>query len=155
LRFILDPQVADGWFVSAMRVDGEDVMSSGFSPRPGRTSFLEIVISNAGGTLTGMITDAAGKPMPGARAVLLPEPALRQNRMLLKHTVADGRGEFTFDVLRPGDYTLIALPDEDRFTPMMLREFENLEDFERFGYRIRIDANVVHRIDWTVAPVRF
>jgi len=53
----------DGWFISEMQLDGQDVMGSGFSSRPAWKSVLEVTISNARGVITGIIRDRQDEPL--------------------------------------------------------------------------------------------
>jgi hypothetical protein len=142
----------DRWFISEMQLDGQDVMGSPFSSKPGRESTLEVTISNAGGVIAGIIKDSQERPLKTGRFALLPEPRLRGNPFLLKTGVANANGEFTIDAIRPGNYTLLAFPDEDQFTPAFLRDRDLLEKFEAFGHPISIGAGQTVRADVTVLP---
>ncbi len=151
--FLRTASLPDGWFVSGIELDGEDILGSGFSVSPGRERSLEVIISNAGGSVSGVIKDRQDKPIPAGRFVLLPEPSLRANPLLRKIGLADEKGLFTIDAIRPGEYTLIALPDEDRFTPPFLRSSELIQKYERFGRHISIGPGETTHTDLTAAPV--
>jgi Carboxypeptidase regulatory-like domain len=151
--FIKDQTVNDTWFISSVRFDGSDVMSSGFSTMPGKDSSLDVVISNASGTLEGVVRDRQQKPVPAGRIVLLPDLRLRSNPFLIRTGVAVERGEFKIEIIPPGEYTAIALPDEDQFTPAFLRDLTSVESYERFGEHIHIAAGESTRMDLTVAPI--
>jgi len=127
-------------------------MGSAFSSKPGRESTLEVTVSNAGGAVTGIIKDLQDRPLKSARFALLPELRLRGNPLLLKTGVANANGDFTIDAIRPGNYTLLAFPDEDQFTPAFLRDRDLLEKFEAFGNLISIGAGQTIRADVTVVP---
>ena len=127
-------------------------MESGFSSKPGQESILEVTISNAGGVITGFIKDHQDNPLRSARFVLLPEPRLRSNPVLLKTGVANADGDFTINAIRPGNYTLLAFPDEDQFTPAFLRDRDLLEKYEAFGHPISIGSGQTIRADVTVVP---
>ena len=124
-----------------------------FSTTPGKESNLEVVISNAGGTLVGVIKDQQDKPVPAGRVVLLPELSRRSNPFLVRTGAAIERGEFTIETIPPGEYTAIAFPDEDQFTPAFLRDMQTVEKYERFGQRVHIEAREPTRMDLTVATV--
>jgi hypothetical protein len=145
--FLMDSVVADDWFIAGVRLDGNDVMSSGFSATPGRVHDLEITISNAGGTLTGIVKDSNEKPVPTARLLLLPDPSLRANPSLIRTGLASEKGEFLMQTIPPGHYTVIAFPDEDELTPAYLRDLDAVEKDERFGQQIYINAGQTSRID--------
>jgi hypothetical protein len=142
----------DGWFVSEMILDGRDVTRSGFSIEPGRESVLEIVIGNVGGKVSGVIRDRDNTPLPGARYVLLPEPSLRSNRSLITTGAAYEKGGFDIPSVPPGDYTLLAFPDDERFSSAVLRDVERLEQYEAFGERIHIAAGETVVVTITVVP---
>jgi len=141
----------DGWFVSAERMDGGNVMASGFTSTPGKESTFEVVVSNAAGAFAGVIKDRQDKPLPAGRLLLLPAPSLRANPLLVRTTVAVERGEFSIETIPPGEYTAIAFPDEDQYTPAYLRDLG--DKYERFGQQIHIGARETTRADLTVAPV--
>ena len=126
-------------------------MAAGFTPTPGKESILEVVVSNAAGAFAGIIKDRQDKPLPGGRLLLLPEPSLRSNSQLVRTAVAVERGEFSLETIPPGEYTAIAFPDEDQYTPAYIREAG--EKYERFGQHIHIAAHETTRADLTVAPV--
>jgi Carboxypeptidase regulatory-like domain len=150
--FLRPSYLDDGWFISDMQLDGQDVMGSGFSSKPAQESVLEVTISNAGGGITGIIKDRQDKPLGTGRLVLLPEPRLRANPFLLKTGVANVNGEFTIDAIRPGNYTLLGFPNEDEFTPAFLRNRDLLERYEAFGNPISVGAGQTIRADVTVVP---
>ena len=150
--FLRPSYLDDGWFISEMQLDGQDVMGSGFSSRPARESVLEVTISNAGGVITGIIKDRQDKPLGTGRFVLLPGPRLRANPFLLKTGVANVNGEFTIDAICPGNYTLLGFPDEDEFTPAFLRNRDLLERYEAFGKPVSVGAGQTIRADVTVVP---
>ena len=150
--FLRPSYLDDGWFISEMQLDGNDVMGSGFASKPGRESTLEVTMSNAGGVIVGFIKDDQDKPLRSARFVLLPELRLRGNPVLLKTGVADANGDFTINAIRPGNYTLLAFPDEDQFTPAFLRDRDLLEKYEAFGHPVSIGAGQTIRADVTVVP---
>jgi hypothetical protein len=150
--FLRDQVLNDTWFISSARFNGGDAIADGFSIQPGKEGVLEVVISNAGGSLAGIVKDKQEKPVPAGRIALLPEPALRGNPFLVRTTVAVERGEFTMETLPPGDYTVIALPDQDKFTPAFLRDLPSIEKYERFGQHVTIEPKVIKRLDLTVAP---
>src|SRR5947208_1561442 len=110
--FFRNSVVADDWFISKLILERHDVTSSGFSAVPGEVRILEVVISNATGSLKGIIKDLKERPVPGGRVVLLPESSLRANPALSRISLANEQGEFAIETVAPGEYTAIAFPPE-------------------------------------------
>ncbi len=145
----------DEWFISRLLFEGRDVTTSGFSASPEEDRTLEVIISNAGGNVAGTIKDVQDKPAAGARVVLLPDPSLRHNPAFLRVALAADFGEFSMEMIPPGNYTAIAFPAEEQFTPMFLTEVRWVEQYERYGQPIHIDAGETSRADLvTVTPER-
>jgi len=114
-----------------------------------------VIISNAGGNVAGTIKDIQDKPGAGARVVLLPGSSLRDNPVFLKIALASESGEFSMEMIPPGNYTAIAFPAEEQFTPMFLTEPRWVEQYERYGQPIHIDAGETSRVDLvTITPER-
>jgi hypothetical protein len=148
--YIRDQILQDAWFISSVRFDGNDALTGGFSTAPGKESVLEVVISNAGGTLTGIVKDARNKPVPAGRIVLLPDRSLRSNPFLIRTGVAIEGGVFTVEVIPPGEYTAIAFPDKDEYTPAFLRDMKEMERFQPLGQPVHIGPRETTRLDLTV-----
>jgi hypothetical protein len=145
--------VTGDWFVSRLILERSDVTSSGFSAAPGENRILEVVISNAGGSLTGLLKDRQDKTVSGGRVVLLPEPSLRANPSLRRISHSTERGEFVIETIATGEYTAIAFPPEDQFQPMFLQDVHWVEEYERFGQHLHIGARLTTRTDLvTVTP---
>jgi protocatechuate 3,4-dioxygenase beta subunit len=143
----------EGWFISRLILEGRDVTSSGFSAVPGEDRLLEVVISNAGGTLSGFLKDSQDRPLSGARVILLPDRSLRDNPAFAKIALADDKGEFRIEAIAPGEYTAIAFPPEEQSVPMFLGNPQWVENYERYGERVQITAHTESRLDLvTIRP---
>jgi hypothetical protein len=150
--FITDQTISDTWFISSVRFNGSDALANGFVVAPGSEGVLEVTISNASGTLTGVVKDGAEKPVPAGRIALIPAPSLRANPFLIRTGVAIERGEYTIEVIPPGEYTAVALPDEDQFTPAFMRDIQFIGKYERYGQHVHIGAGETTRMDLVAAP---
>jgi hypothetical protein len=138
--------LSDEWFISKLMLEGHDVTSSGFSSAPGEERLLEVIVSNAGGAITGRITDVDGKPAADSRVVLLASPQLRANPAFGKLAVASDTGEFRIQAIAPGEYIIMAFSAEEQPTP------QNYERFERFGQNVQIGANVESKVHLVAIP---
>ena len=147
-----DLSFQEGWFVTEVTLDGRDVTRTGFSVEPGRERVMEIVISNIGCKISGVIRDRENHPLPAARYVLLPERYLRSNRSLIITGASYEEGGFDIQSVPPGEYTLLAFPDDARFSTGFLRDPERLERYEVFGERIYVAAGQSVAVTIRVAP---
>jgi protocatechuate 3,4-dioxygenase beta subunit len=143
-----------GWFISTIRQGGRDVTASGWAASAGTETTVDVIVSNAGGSITGVIKDRKNRPVSAGRYILLPEPSLRANLPLITTSVASEQGMFKIEAVRPGEYTLIAFPDEDRYTPVFMRDLERVQQFERFGERIQVIAGQTTQVSVTVPPAQ-
>jgi hypothetical protein len=101
----------EGFYLREVLLEGRDVLDGGFEVRPGITTELELVLSPAGGRVTGIVLDNERQPAAAATVALIPaEP--RQHLRRLYHTVqTDPNGQFLLQGLTPGDYLLFAWDD--------------------------------------------
>ncbi len=102
-----------GYFVREVRYNGIALndnifVTDGGSPRQS----LEIVIDDKPATVTGLVKDG-DKPVSNADVVLVRWPATSENVFLAsKHTTADDNGQFRFAGLAPGEYRVLAVPQQ-------------------------------------------
>jgi hypothetical protein len=145
--------LSDEWFISQLLLEGRDVTSSGFSAVPGEDRRLDVVISNAGGRLTGLLKDRQDKPVPGGRVVLLRGESHGANPAVTKIALADDAGEFHIEAIAPGDYTAIAFPPEEQSVPLFLEDAQWVENYERYGQHLQLTPHILSRIDLvTITP---
>jgi hypothetical protein len=150
---IQELDLPDGWFLSEIRQDGQDVSSSSLSIAAGQNFSAEVVISNRGGTLVGTVLDPDKNPLPSSRYVLLPEdPWRRSNPLFMKSGSSYEKGGFHIESLSPGEYMLIAFPDTDRFSTTFVRSLKNVEKYTAFGQHVHIDAGRTTQVSITVVP---
>jgi hypothetical protein len=141
------PLLSDEWFISQLMLDGRDVTSSGFSAAPGEDRVLDVVISNAGGSLTGFLKDDQNRTVPRGRVVLLRDRSSRANPAITKIALSDDTGEFHIEGIPPGDYTAIAFPPEEQSAPMFFDNVQWVENYARYGQPLQIAPHVASRID--------
>ncbi len=99
-----------GWFVKSARMGGEDVYQKGVQLERGASGgSLEIILSSDGAQLEGSVTDNEhDQPIAGAQVRLKFDPETPYNRSRSHSTRTDQNGHFSFDVLPPGKYRVVA-----------------------------------------------
>jgi protocatechuate 3,4-dioxygenase beta subunit len=122
--------LADDWYLKAARLDGSDVLGSGWStevfPYP---QHLDLLVSPNGATVDGYVTRGQ-KTCPGATVVLVPNPPRRGEQQLYKATSTDDDGRFLIQGAAPGDYKVFAWESVEDGA---YRNAEFLEPFETRG----------------------
>jgi hypothetical protein len=97
------------YYVSRVRIAGEDVLYKPLVVPPAQTAPVEITLASGAGTVRGTVVDSGDKPVPGAVVALapatLPEISAPQQ---IRHEYTDQYGAFEFPNLRPGDYRVAA-----------------------------------------------
>ena len=115
------------FYVKEARFDQTDVLGrplhfSGSVPGP-----LDIVLSPKAGRIAGTVVNDTQQPMPGVRAVLIPDQH-RDRIDLYKTATTDQNGSFTISGISPGDYKVFAWEAIDQFgyfDPDLLRQSES------------------------------
>jgi hypothetical protein len=107
-----------GFYVKSVRAGEADVTYAGLDLGGGAPPTLDILVSPKGGTVTGTVADAEGKPAAGATVVLAPKEKDRRYPQL----GSDQFGRFKFTGVVPGEYTVYAWDDVE-FTAWMDAEF--------------------------------
>jgi len=124
-----------GWRTKAVFYRGIEITDDFTEFRDSTTTReLQMVIGNRGATLTGVVTDAAGRPAVQRSVVLFPaEPERRSTRSLgFRLARTDESGRYTIDVLPSGDYLAAATDTAFGFTPQSDRQaFDWLVPFAR------------------------
>lgn len=126
---------SEDWFVRAVNVGGRDVSDSGLNVSGGQV-LIDLVVSNNGGVVDGVVVDAKGNPLPNADVVAVPEARLRSHVDRYGKTTTDQSGHFTLRGLRPGDYTVIAwdaVDGEAYYNPDFVKMYESQGSTMRLG----------------------
>ena len=66
--------------------------------------------------------------------------------------VGTRKGAFIIESVLPGEYTLIAFPDDDQLTPVFLRHLELVGKYERFGQRVHVEAGQTQQVTLRTVP---
>ncbi len=112
-------------YIKDAHIDRADVLQ-GITIGDRLEGTLDVVVSSNGGEIGGTIVDAAGKPVSGVQAVLIPD-RLRNRTDLFKTAVTAVNGRFNIRGVTPGDYKLFAWEDIEQFSyfdPAVLTPFE-------------------------------
>jgi protocatechuate 3,4-dioxygenase beta subunit len=100
-----------GWALKRVTLGDRDVTDAPVEIRAGQTlADVTVVVSQRLPSLSGTVTDAAGRPAD-APVVLFPADSARwlEASGALRSTRPDQSGRYRFDAVRPGEYLLIAV----------------------------------------------
>lgn len=115
-----------GYYVKSVQHAQQDVLKTGLSyTQP--SDLLDIVVSPNAATVTGVVHNKGGEPIPGATVLLAPAPDKRDRASNFRVTITDQTGYFAIISLAPGDYTLFAWDDiqpGEYFDPDVLKSVE-------------------------------
>ncbi len=114
-----------GGYRKSATLGGRDVLSSQLDLSGGMAGTrLEIVISMAGGKISGLVTVADGEQLSGTRLALVPDTPMFDKSWLYRRFNADPQGRFELNGISPGKYRLYAveqLENGDETDPEWLR----------------------------------
>jgi hypothetical protein len=131
-----------GWYLKEARLGDRDALTQTQLSGAGR---LEIMLSSKAGNVSCVIEGAQGRPVPGAKAVLVPDTRARLD--LFQMVTAERDGRFAFSSVPPGGYRILAWEDVNfyaLFDPAVFKEFEDkatpvwVADSSRETLRIRV-----------------
>ncbi len=144
---------APGWRLKTVRYRGADISDEPVEfKQPTSPRDLQVVLGNRGAVLSGLVTDAAGRPVPHAWVLLFPaEPEGRSSASLrFRSGGADKDGHYTNPVLPPGDYLVLAFVAPFPFDGGDARAFDRLVPKAR---RVTLQADETKTLDLTVADL--
>jgi len=104
-------RVKGPFYVKAVSVGDEEAKDGEVRILPGVAATLKVVVSTAGGRITGVVRDENGQTVLGARVVLIPEARKRQQTGGYRHRFTALQGTYTLMTIPPGNYTLYAWSD--------------------------------------------
>jgi protocatechuate 3,4-dioxygenase beta subunit len=107
IRFLLLRPPAGLYYKSA-RLGSREVLDSGFELNSQPSDTLEIVLSPKAATITVTVVDENQKPVQGATAVVVSDPARRKRQDLNRSATSNAAGQVTFEGLAPGEYKIFA-----------------------------------------------
>ena len=111
------------YFTKAITLDGRDVADSGF-PVTSET-YVDVVVSAKGASITGTVVDANGQPVPNATVLDVPSAEHRSRMDLYERETTDASGHFSLHGLNPGKYSVFAFEElqEDVRQPEFLKSY--------------------------------
>jgi len=102
----------DDFYMSAVRVNGSDVMAIGLeSAQASADKPFEVVLESRGGRVSGAVVGPDGNIWSGANLMLIPDPPLGRLQAYREGS-ADEYGRFQLRGVAPGKYILIAWLDD-------------------------------------------
>ena len=113
-------------YVKAARFGAIDALNPPF--HIGGPGQFDIIIGLNAGSVDAVVLDDSQKPLPGATAVLVPDPPRRQRFDLYYPSGSDTSGRLHLDGIAPGDYRLFAwqdVPADAWQDPDFLRLYED------------------------------
>jgi hypothetical protein len=104
--------LSDDFFVSAVRVNGSDMLATGLDASLASSDHpLEVVLDSRGGRVGGVVAGADGNAWSGANLMLVPDPAVGRLNSY-RDGSADEYGRFQIRGVPPGQFLLIAWLDD-------------------------------------------
>jgi hypothetical protein len=112
------------YYTKAVNLDGRDVADSSFQVVP--ETFLDVVVSANGATVSGTVVDANGQPVANATVVDVPGVEHRSGLNLYQSDRTDASGQFSLRGLKPGKYTVLSFEElqQDVRRPEFLKTYE-------------------------------
>jgi hypothetical protein len=95
-------------YVDDIRQGGTSVYDSGLQITARDLGAVEVLVKTDGGTIDGVVSDAAGVAQSGVAVVLVPPEDRRRNTGLYKTVNTNAAGRFTIRGIAPGSYKLFA-----------------------------------------------
>jgi hypothetical protein len=112
------------YITDSVNLDGRDVADSGIPVHP--DTYLDVVISAKGASISGTVVDGNGQPIANATVVDVPATEHRTRLDLFQQDTTDENGHFSLRGLNPGKYTVLAFEElqEDFRQPEFLKAYE-------------------------------
>ena len=128
-----DPSKLADYFTKTISVGGNDVSDSGF--QVSARTYLDVVVSANGASITGKVIDEKGQPVADATVVDIPDVEHRKRFDVYQRAVSDGEGNFSLRGLAPGKYSVFAFEvlQED------VRGADFLKTYEGRGEQVQLE----------------
>ena len=132
-----------------LRFGGSEILDETIEVIGGPEGALDILLSANAGRIDGTATNRDGEVLAGTRVVLIPDSPSRDQTRLYKTASINQYGKFTIRGITPGDYTLLAWENVDRF------EYYNPDfvlRFESRGERVRVEEGILLNVNVQIIP---
>ena len=136
----------DDFYLSAVRVGGADVRTSGLPGNLASQTPFDVVLDSRGGSVSGIVAGPDGEVWSGANLMLLPEDPFH-NLQSYRSGGADQYGQFRLRGIAPGKYTLIAWLDAP---PCDFYDADNLDVCRSTGMPLAVAQADHHNVLFNV-----
>jgi hypothetical protein len=136
-------------FVKSIRLGAVDVLNAGIHLEGPVQDTLDVVISNASGSLEGRVVGQDRQAVPNVTVALVPDQSRRGRLDLMKSTSSDSSGRFRLAGVPPGDYVAFAIDGADD------GEWQNpdaLAARQAKGVLVRITAGATSQAELVAQP---
>jgi hypothetical protein len=134
----------DQVYIKSVRVGPQEAPNGEVVVVDGAPPALTLVLSTAGGQLSGRVSGDKRAPAQGATVVLVPAAEKRDQTQLFKTATTDQNGGFSFKAIAPGSYKLFAW---DNVEPGAWQDPEFLAPLETKGKSVSLKENDVSTAD--------
>jgi hypothetical protein len=134
------------YFTKSVELGGREVTDSGFAVSA--ETYLEVVVSARGASISGRVVDTKGQPIANATVVDIPSPEHRGRLDLYQRGTTDASGNFILHGLSAGKYSVLAFEElqED------VRQPEFLKLYEKRGETIELEEGARKSVVLKVIP---
>ena len=141
-----DPSKLADYFTKTVSVGGNNVSDSGF--QVAAKTYLDVVVSANGASITGKVVDDQGQPVANANVVDVPSAEHRKRFDVYQRATSDGAGNFSLRGLAPGKYSVFAFEvlQED------VRGADFLKSYEGCGEQVQLEQGTSKSVMVKVIP---
>jgi hypothetical protein len=141
--------LSEEYYVKSARLADSEILTSGVDFTHGVSGALDIILSNNGGQIEGVVLNASDQPVTAATVVLVPDEPRRSETHLYKEVTADQYGRFNIKAIAPGGYKLFAWEEVDSGA---YQDAEFLKAFEALGESRTIHENTRESAELRLIP---
>lgn len=131
-------------YLKSVKFSDIETVETGFDVAGGAKGLLEITVSLNGGTVSGTVKNADGRPVTDIPVTLIPDASSTARTDLYRASYTDDNGQFTIGGIAPGKYRIFAwesIEPNQQFDPDFLRLHE------KRGQEITVSENASQPIE--------